>query len=115
MAISKVTFMKLSKNSERYKGASECISDQLCKMAQLMRRFKFSRNNSQSHLSDYTFFTSSSVKISEQVTNPSCECITSIQYHTLPKIYLTGKIQRGDRYQDSVETSSLQSHNQLHL
>ena len=103
---------EISKYSNRYKATSEHISDQLCKMPHLLKKSKFSRNNSQSYLSDYTSSTSSSVKLPKQITNPSPECIPSIQHHNQPKIHLAGKVHRIDSYCDSVETSSLQSQNQ---
>ena len=58
--------------------ALEHISDRLCRVVQLMKKPKYSRNNSKSNLSDYVSSPSSSVKITNQTVNPSCGCITCI-------------------------------------
>ena len=57
------------------------ISDRLCKTAQLIQKPKFSINNSQSDLSDYTSSISSSVKLSDQMAN------LSYGHHAQPKIH----------------------------
>ena len=61
--------------------ASEHISDRLHKTAQLMRKPRYSINKSQSNLSDVSC-TSSSVKLSDQIANPSCKHTTCMEYHT---------------------------------
>ena len=55
---------KYAKNEHlyRYKGVSEHISDQLHGTAELVRKSKLRRNDSQSDLSDYTFSSSLLVK-----------------------------------------------------
>ena len=84
-----------------------------------MRKPKCSRNNSQSDLRDYASSTSSSVKLSDQIANPSCGHTTCMQHHSQPKLHLVGKNQRVDRqeyvYQDLVETSSVQFQNEKYL
>ena len=59
--------------------ASEHISEKYHRTAQLMMRPKYSRNTSQSNVSDYTSSTSSSVRIPDQIANPSCGHITCMQ------------------------------------
>ena len=93
--------------------ASEHISDRLHRTAQLIRKPKYGRNNIQSELSHYTSSTSSSVKILDQIANPSHRHINCIQLHTQTKIHLVWKSQSVDRrenkYHDLVAISSVQS------
>ena len=106
---------EISRDLRREIDASKHISDRLCRTAQLMRKPKYSSNNSQSDLSDYASSISSSVKLSDQIPNPSCRHTTCIQHHTQPEIHLVGKNQRVDRqeyaHQELVKTSSVQSQN----
>ena len=62
-----------------------------------MRKPKNIRNNSQNNLHDSVSSTSSSVKLSDQIVNPSHGHNTFIQHHTHLKIYLVGKNQMVDR------------------
>ena len=77
-----------------------------------MRKPKSRRNNGQSDLSDYASSISFSVKLSDQIVNHSCRH-SHKQYHTWPKchsLYIQDYV-----YQESVETSSVQSQNQKYL
>ena len=93
--------------------ASEHISNILHRAAQLMRKSRYSRNNNQSNLSDYTSSTSSSMRVPNQITNPSCECITCIQPHKLSQIHSVEKSQKFNKrasvYCELAETSSAQT------
>ena len=78
--------MKGVESSEKI-DTSEHISDRLHKTAQLMRKPKYSGNNSQSDFSDNIAFTLFSVKLSDQIENPQHRYTTCIQYHNQPKIH----------------------------
>ena len=58
-----------NENFMRDKDVSEHISDQLHRTAQLVRKCKLSRNDSQSNLSDYASSTSSSVQFLNKLQN----------------------------------------------
>ena len=88
--------------------------DQLCRTPQLVRKTKLKRNDSQSDLKDYTSSTSSSIKITKQITNQSHGGITCIQHTVRSKIPTAGKVQRLDSYPDSIETSGVQSQNKIY-
>ena len=87
----KVDNFEMSRDLRREIDYSEHISDRLCKIKQLIRKPKSSRNNSQSDWSDYTSFTSSSAKHSDQIANPSCRHM-HLQHFVWPKIHSVEEI-----------------------
>ena len=60
----------MKEDSEVNIDASEHNSDRLCRTAQLIRKSRYNRYNSQSDLTDYATSTSSSVRDPIQMTNP---------------------------------------------
>ena len=79
-----------------------------------MRKSRYSRNNTQSDLSEYISSTSSSVRIPNKIPNPSHERITCMPPNTKSRIHSSKKSQKVDRrrasvYHDLVETSCIQT------
>ena len=78
-----------------------------------MEKSRYSRNNSQSDLSDYASSTSSPVRIPDQIANPSHKQITCMQPHSWSEIHIVEKSQKFDRreivYHGSVEILSAQT------
>ena len=71
LAYTKIENYNMHEDSKVNIDASEHISNRLHRTAQLMRKSRYSRNNSQSNLSDYASPTSSSVRVPDQIANPS--------------------------------------------